>query len=60
MQWNTALVVTKVRHADRLPITSATEVMFSSLFVCLLATLRKKVQIFREGRQWANEQMIEF
>ena len=39
--------------------------MFSSLFVCLLATLRKNFQtdlyeIFREGWQWANEQMIKF
>jgi len=39
--------------------------MFSSLFVCLLATLRKNFQtdlygIFREDWQWANEQMIKF
>jgi len=39
--------------------------MFASLFVCLLATLRKNVQtdlheIFREGWQLANEQMIKF
>ena len=43
--------------------------MFSSLFVCLpvylLATLRKNLltdlyEIFREGRQWANEQTIKF
>jgi len=37
--------------------------MFSSLFVCLLATLRRNFQmdlheIFREGWQWADEQMI--
>jgi len=35
------------------------------LFVCLLATLRKNFQIdlheiFREGCQWAKEQMIKF
>ena len=50
-------------------VTSAKEVMFSSLFVCLsvclLATLRKNFQtdlheIFREGWQWASEQMIRF
>jgi len=39
--------------------------MFSSLLVCLLATLRKNFrtdlhEIFREGWQWANEQMIKF
>jgi len=39
--------------------------MFSSLFVCLLATLRKNFQkdlheICREVWQWANEQMIKF
>jgi len=43
-------------------ITSAKEVMFSSLFVylsvCLLATLRKNFR--REGCQWANEQIIKF
>ena len=37
--------------------------MFSSLFVCLLATLRKNFQtdlheISREGWQWASEQTI--
>jgi len=37
--------------------------MFSSLFVCLSATLRKNFrtdlrEIFRESLQWANEQMI--
>ena len=46
-------------------ITSTKEVMFLSLFVCLLATLRKNFQtdlheVFREGWQWANEQMIKF
>ena len=46
-------------------LTSAKEVMFSSLFVCLLATLRKNFrtdlhEIFREGWQWANEQTIKF
>ena len=35
------------------------------LFVCLLATLHKNFQtdlhtIFREGWQWANEQVIKF
>ena len=51
--------------------TSVKEVMFSSLsvfvslFACLLVTLRKSFQtdlheIFREGWQSANEQMIEF
>jgi len=35
------------------------------LYVCLLVTLRKNFQvdlyeIFREGRQWANEQVIKF
>jgi len=42
--------------------TSAKEDMFF-VIVCLLATLRKNVwtdlsEIFREGRQWANEQTI--
>jgi len=46
-------------------VTSAKEDMFLSLFVCLLATLRKNVQtdlheIFREGWPWAIEQMIKF
>ena len=52
-------------------ITCTKEVMFSSLFVCLyvclclLATLHKNFQmalhdIFREGWQWASEQMIKF
>jgi len=44
-------------------VTSTKEVMFSSLFVCLLATLRKNFQTdlhesFGEGLQWANEQLI--
>jgi len=39
--------------------------LFSSLFVCLLANLRKNFQtdlheIFREGWQWANKQMVKF
>ena len=39
--------------------------MFSSLFVCLLATLNKNFQtdlheIFSEGWQWDNEQTIKF
>jgi len=39
--------------------------LFVCLSVCLLATLRKKFQkdlheIFREGWQWASEQMIKF
>jgi len=47
-------------------ITYDKKVMFSSLFVCfsvcLLATLRKNFrtdlhEIFREGWQWANEQI---
>ena len=43
-------------------IISAEEAMLSSLSVFLLATLRKKVlmEIFREGWQWVNEQMINF
>ena len=46
-------------------ITSAKEVMFSLLSVCLLATLRKNFQmdlheIVWEGWQWASEQMIKF
>jgi len=48
-------------------ITSAKEdcVLFSSLFVCLFPTLRNNFrtdlqEIFREGWQWANEQMIKF
>jgi len=46
-------------------ITSAKEVTFSSLSVCLLATLRKNFQrdlheIFREGWRWADKQMIKF
>ena len=50
--------------ARKLLITSSKEDMFSSSF-CLLATLRKNFQtdlheIFREGWQWANEQMIKF
>jgi len=49
--------------------TSANEVIFSSLFVCLsvclLATLRKNFgmdlhKIFRAGCQWPIEQMIKF
>jgi len=37
----------------------------ASLFVCLLATLHKNVgtdlhETFREGWQWANQQMIKF
>jgi len=48
---------------------SAKEVMFSSLFVCLsvclLPTLCKNFQtdlreIFKEGWQWANEQIVTF
>jgi len=44
-------------------ITSAKEVMFSSLFVCLLATFRKNFrtdlhEIFKEDWQWAVEQMV--
>jgi len=39
--------------------------MFSSLFVCLLATLRKNFrtdlhELFSEGWQWASEQMVKF
>jgi len=39
--------------------------LFVCLSVCLLATLHKNFQsdlheIFREGWQWANEQMIKF
>jgi len=39
--------------------------MFSSLFVCLLATLRKNFrtvlhEIFRDGWQWASEQIVKF
>jgi len=50
-------------------ITSAKEVMFLSLFVCLavclLASLRKNFgmglhEICMEGWQWANEQMVKF
>jgi len=46
-------------------ITSAKEDMFSSLFVCLLATVSKNFptdlpEIFRDGWQWANEQTIKF
>jgi len=46
-------------------ITSAKEVIFSSLSVCLLATLRKNFQtdlheIFMAGWQWADEQLIKF
>jgi len=46
-------------------ITSAKEDMFLSLFVCLLATLHKSFQtdlheIYREGWQWASEQIIKF
>jgi len=58
-----------LRHLMAL-ITSDKEVMFSSLFVvclsvCLLATLRKNFgadlhEIFREGWQWATEQMVNF
>ena len=41
-------------------ITTAKEVMFLSLFVCLLATLCKNFptylhEIFREGLQWTSE-----
>jgi len=46
-------------------LTSAKKVMFSSLFVRLLVTLRKNFQtdlheIFTEGWQWASEQRIKF
>jgi len=49
-------------------ISSAKEVMFSlfvCLFVCVLATLCKNFQtdlheIFSEGWEWADEQMIKF
>jgi len=54
-------------------ITPTKEVMFSSVFdrlsgclcVCLLATLRKNFrtdlhEIFTEGWQWVNEQMVKF
>ena len=46
-------------------VTSAKEDMFSSLFVCLSATLRKNFrtnlhEIFREDWQWASEQMVKF
>jgi len=39
--------------------------MFWSLFVCLLATVRKNFrtdlhEIFREGWQWASKQMLTF
>ena len=40
-------------------ITFAKVDMFSSLFVCLLATLDLH-EIFTEGWQWASEQMITF
>ena len=48
------------RASSFILITSVNEVMFSSLFVCLLATLHKNFgtdfhEIFREGWQWANE-----
>jgi len=36
------------------------EVMFSSLFVCLSVCWKDLHEIFREGWQWANEQMIKF
>jgi len=53
------------RRLRNVVFTSAKEVMFSSLFVCLLATLRKSIgrdlhEIFREGWRWANEQMVKF
>jgi len=49
-------------------ITSAEENVRSSLFVCLIAILRKNFwmdlqflhEIVREGWQWASEQMIKF
>jgi len=44
-------------------VTSAKEVMFSSLFVCLcVSNFSQKLQneIFREGWQWATERMIKF
>jgi len=58
-----------VHFVIMLIFTSAKEVMFSSLFVCLsvclLAALCKNFQmdlheIFRESWQWANEEMIKF
>jgi len=57
---------TKCGHFSlRTVFSSAKEVMFSLLFVCLLATLRKNFrtdshEIFRKGWQWANEQKIKF
>ena len=46
-------------------VTSANKVMFSSLSVCLLATLRENFgtdmhEIFREGWQWTNKEMVTF
>ena len=46
-------------------VTVAKEVMFSSWFVCPLATLRRNFrkhlhETFRDGWQWANKQMIKF
>jgi len=40
-------------------------IVFVGLFVCLLATLRRNFRMdlhekFREGWQWASEQMIKF
>ena len=66
-QQNTATTLTKLnydritrKHERKLISTSAKEDMFSSLFVCLLATLRRNFQtdvheIFREGCQYASE-----
>ena len=57
------------RHASKtffnVFITSAKKVVLSSLFVCLLATLRKNFptdlhEISREGWQWITKQTIKF
>jgi len=52
-------------HQGGYVLTYTKEVMFSSLFVCLLATLNKNFRmdlhkIFKEGWQLANKQMVKF
>jgi len=52
-------------YSTNATFTSNKEDMFSLLFVCLLLTLLKNFQtdlqeIFREGWQWPNEQMVKF
>jgi len=61
MHWSQVAAPGKAQWAIRIGCRGSV----GNLFVCLLATLGKNFQmdlheIFREGWQWANEQMIKF